>query len=98
MTNEQEAKRAREIQRVTNAYHRVFKSEDGQMVLQNLKAYFRMDRPAFDRPPLTHTYDPISGAIRDGQREIVLWIEHKLTLPVVADSDAEPKNAVIVKD
>ena len=65
-------------------------------MLKNLKAYFKMDRPAFERS-LTHAYDPIAGAIRDGQREVVLFIEHKLTLPIVADSDAQPRTIVVVR-
>jgi len=95
MTTEQEAQRAREIQRVTNAYHRVFGTEDGQIVLKNLKAYFKTDRPAFEHPSLGRPYDPLAGAIRDGQREVILFIEHKLTVPVVADADAPPKTTVV---
>lgn len=95
MTAEQEAERQRELQRITNAYHRVFKSEDGQAVLRNLRAYFRVDRPAFERS-LTHPYDPISAALRDGQREVLLFIDHKLAQSVEGDANLpETKTKII---
>lgn len=94
MTNEREIDRSRDIQRLTNAYHRVFGTEEGRVVLNNLKAYFRMGRPAFERS-LNHPYDPIAAALRDGQREVILFIDHKLSLPVIADGDlAQPTTTV----
>jgi|694.fasta_scaffold17186_5 hypothetical protein len=86
--------RERERQRVINAYHRVFNSEDGRKVLANLRAYFRVDRPAFERSPMQR-YDALAAALRDGQREVMLFIEHKLTLPTKGDADVEkPKTQV----
>lgn len=96
MTPEQEGERQRELQRVTNAYHRVFKSEDGAMVLRNLRAYFRVDRPAFERS-VTHPYDPISAALRDGQREVMLFIDHKLAQPVEGDANLPETKTKIVR-
>ena len=58
MTNDKELERQKDLQRITNAYHRVFGSEDGKAVLANLKAYFRMNRPAFERS-LTQRSDPL---------------------------------------
>jgi hypothetical protein len=95
MTQDKELERSRAMQRVTNAYHRVFGTEDGKLVVENLKAYFRMNRPAFERT-LGRTFDPIAAAVRDGQREVVLFIEHKLSLPAVGDADVEhPKTEVL---
>jgi hypothetical protein len=88
MTTDKELERSRAIQRLTNAYHRVFGSEDGKLVVENLKAYFRMNRPAFERT-LGRTFDPLAAAVRDGQREVILFIEHKLSQPVVGDADVE---------
>jgi hypothetical protein len=83
------------MQRITNAYHQTFSTEEGRMVLENLKAYFRMNRPAFERT-LGRTFDPIAAAVRDGQREVVLFIEHKISLPCIADGDVEqPKTEVL---
>lgn len=96
MTSEQEAERQRELQRITNAYHRVFKSEDGAMVLRNLRAYFRVDRPAFERT-LHHPYDPIGAALRDGQREVILFIDHKLAAPVEGDANLPDTKTRIIK-
>jgi PAS domain-containing protein len=81
MTTDKELDRSRDIQRVNNAYHRVFGTDEGKVVLQNLRAYFRMGRPAFERS-LNHAYDPLAAALRDGQREVLLFIEHKLAQPV----------------
>ena len=97
MTNDKELERQKDLQRITNAYHRVFGSEDGKAVLANLKAYFRMNRPAFERS-LTHAYDPIAAALRDGQREVILFIDHKLSQPVQADGDIETPNTTVTRD
>ena len=94
MTPDKELDRSRDIQRLNNAYHRVFGTDEGKTVLQNLRAYFRMDRPAFERS-MTHPYDPIAAALRDGQREVILFIQHKLSQPVIADGDIDqPKTTV----
>ena len=95
MTEDKELQRSKSMQRITNAYHQTFSTEEGRMVLENLKAYFRMNRPAFERT-LGRTFDPLAAAVRDGQREVVLFIEHKLSLPCIADGDVEqPKTEVL---
>ena len=93
---DKDIERQRAIQRITNAYHRVFGSEDGKTVLDNLRNYFRTQRPAFERS-LNHSFDPIAGAIRDGQREVVLFIEHKLSLPVIADDNIDKPQTSVIK-
>lgn len=98
MTNEKELERQKDLQRITNAYHRVFGSEDGKIVLANLKAYFRMNRPAFERGLSNHVYDPIAAALRDGQREVILFIDHKLSQPVQADGDIEQPKTTVTRD
>jgi hypothetical protein len=95
MTDKQELERERDRQRVINAYHRVFDSEEGQIVLNNLRNYFRTSRPAFERT-LTNAFCPLAAALRDGQREVILFIESKLSSPAQGDADQEqPKTAVI---
>jgi hypothetical protein len=96
MTTDKELERSKSLQRINNAYHRCFDSEDGRVVLDNLKVYFRMNRPAFERS-LNHSYDPVAAALRDGQREVVLWIEHKLSLPVVGDADVEQPTTEVLR-
>jgi hypothetical protein len=96
MTTDKELERSKSLQRLTNAYHRVFGSEDGKLVVDNLKAYFRMNRPAFERT-LGRTFDPIAAAVRDGQREVILFIEHKLSLPVVGDADVEQPTTEVLR-
>jgi hypothetical protein len=97
MTTDKELDRSRDIQRINNAYHRVFGTEEGKAVLQNLRAYFRMDRPAFERS-MTHPYDPIAAALRDGQREVILFIQHKLSQPVIADGDIDQPKTTVTRD
>jgi hypothetical protein len=96
MTDNKELERSKNLQRINNAYHRCFGSEEGKLVLDNLKAYFRMNRPAFERT-LGRPFDPIAGAVRDGQREVILFIEHKLSLPVVADGDVERPTTEVLR-
>ena len=97
MTTDKELERQKDLQRITNAYHRTFNSEDGKAVLTNLKAYFRMNRPAFERS-LTHAYDPIAAALRDGQREVIIFIDHKLSQPVQADGDIDQPKTTVTRD
>jgi hypothetical protein len=95
MTNDKELERSKSLQRINNAYHRCFTGEDGRVVLDNLRAYFRMNRPAFERT-LGRPFDPLAAAVRDGQREVLLFIDYKLSLPVVGDADVEqPKTEVL---
>lgn len=95
MTKDQELEREKDRQRVINAYHRTFASADGEVVLNNLKNYFRTQRPAFERT-MQNGFDPIAAALRDGQREVILFIEAKLLSPAQGDADQEqPKTAVI---
>jgi hypothetical protein len=96
MTTDKELERSKSLQRINNAYHRAFEGEDGKLVLENLKAYFRMNRPAFERT-LGRTFDPLAAAVRDGQREVVLFIEHKLSLPVVGDADVERPTTEVLR-
>jgi hypothetical protein len=96
MTPDKELERSKSLQRINNAYHRCFDHEDGQVVLDNLRAYFRMNRPAFERT-LGRPFDPIAAAVRDGQREVILFIEHKLSLPVVGDADVERPSTEVLR-
>lgn len=95
MTPESTVEAQKKAQRITNAYHRVFRSEDGQMILEHLGTYFCTDRPAFQRS-MNHPYDPLAAALRDGQREVLLFIQHKLSEPLKGDGDNdEPRTQVI---
>lgn len=95
MTPDKELERTKNLTRINTAYRRVFDGDDGKLVLDNLRAYFRMNRPAFERS-LGRPFDPIAAAVRDGQREVLLFIEHKLSLPAVGDADVEqPKTQVV---
>lgn len=96
MTNDAALEARKKAQQTTNAFHRAFGGEDGQIVLDYLTTYFRLNRPAFERS-LNHPFDPIAAAIRDGQREVILFILHKLSEPAKGDADMEEPKTKIVR-
>lgn len=87
-------KRLKDEQIVINAFHRVFKSDDGRKVLAFLEAQFGTNNPAF-LPKSDGSYDAIHAAVRDGQRSIIVQIAHILTLPCQGDANIEAKPKVI---
>lgn len=87
--------RARKMQRVINACHRVFASAEGKLVLAHLNEMFGTKLTAF-LPREGGGYDPLHAAMRDGQRSVLLRIEEYLKVPVVGDDNVtEPKMKVI---
>jgi hypothetical protein len=85
-------KRERERQQITNAYHRVFSSKEGQAVIADLKAQFATESQVF-LPG--YDFNPVVAALRDGQRGVILHIEAVLRRPVIADGDIEtPKRKI----
>lgn len=88
-------KRERERQRLTNAYHRVFKTKDGELVIEDIKHQFATDSQVF-LPG--YDFNPVVAALRDGQRGVLIHIECMLRRPVIGDGDIEtPKRKVIKK-
>jgi len=85
-------KKAKDEQIAVNAYHRLFKSEDGQIVLTDLDHAFRMSQPAFEQAT---GYNATAAAIRDGQRGILLYIFKQLKRPCQGDANIEVKPKVI---
>jgi hypothetical protein len=82
--------RARRNQTIVNSYHRVFKSSDGEIVLEDMKKAFGTNFPAYIPTATTPgiiQYDDIYGKIRDGQRSVILHIENRLAEPVRGDAD-----------
>jgi hypothetical protein len=83
----------RKRQRIVNAYHRVFSTSDGQEVLDDIKRYFKTDRPNFILGSTSHT----DAAIRDGQRQVVIRITDQLAKPVMGDADIEKPQTKVKK-
>ena len=79
-------KRERERQRLTNAYHRVFKTKDGELIIADIKTQFATDSQVF-LPG--YDFNPVVAALRDGQRGVLIHIETMLRRPVIADGDIE---------
>jgi hypothetical protein len=87
--------RERERQRLTNAYHRVFNTKDGALIIADIKQQFATDSQVF-LPG--YDFNPVVAALRDGQRGVLIHIETMLRRPVIGDGDIEtPKRKVIKK-
>jgi len=89
---EEEQKR----QQVVNAFHVVFESKEGELVLRHLREQFRIAESAF-QPLSDGRLDPLWGAVRDGQRGVILHIEHVLSLPVQGDANVEKPTLEVIK-
>jgi hypothetical protein len=89
--------KAKQAQRIGNAFRRLFATEDGKLVLENIREAFGLHMPAFiPQERGRHCeYDPIHAAIRDGQRQVLLHIETILAAPTVGDGNIKtPKTRV----
>jgi len=96
VTDEQALEKLKSQQRTINTFHRVFGTEDGKAVLAHLHTYFRTDRPIFERA-VGNRFDTIAAAIRDGQREVMLYIHHKLATPTKGDADIETPTTKVLR-
>ncbi|HWL54286.1 MAG TPA: hypothetical protein VNQ90_17735 [Chthoniobacteraceae bacterium] len=88
--------RAKHAQRVVNAYRRVFGSEEGKLVLEDLRGKFGTDKPAFIPKP-DGGFDPLWAAVRDGQRQVVIHVEHQMSLPAQGDGNVEEPQTKVIK-
>ena len=82
--------RARKMQRIINAYHRVFATEEGKAILEDLKTAFGYKFSTFLNTATTPgaiQMCPYYGAVRSGQRDVILHIEAKLEAPVQGDGN-----------
>ncbi len=81
--------RRRATHRLAMAYQRTFASEDGQAVLADLRETFRLQGRVFT--PVSagshFAYDPLTAALADGGRAVVLHIMAKLTVPPQGDAN-----------
>lgn len=88
--------KAKHAQRVINAYRRLFKTAAGKIVLEDLKAKFGTALPAFI-PRADGGFDPIWAAVRDGQRQVLIHIDHQRSLPAQGDGNVEKPQAKVLK-
>lgn len=99
MTTDAQLRKEQKLQRIVNAYHRIFRSDEGALVLQDLRDCFGMDRPAFI--PLERqgslAYDALHAAKRDGQQDIHRHIQARLGAPAKADGEIETPAVKVVK-
>lgn len=74
---EQELRFAQERQRNILAIKRCFSTEDGQLVLRHLKKKFHVEQSAWmpiRTPDGGFRYDDTHAKLRDGQRNVILYI------------------------
>jgi len=88
---EEELRRRQEAQLAVNAYHRVFESEDGKIVLADLEKHFQFSLPEFLGP------DVNMGLVRSGQRRVKIHIDEQLAKPVLGDANLQPQAKVITE-
>lgn len=88
--------RERKAQLVVNAFHRVFNSPEGQIVLKHLNETFRTGYTAF-LPRERGLYDPIHAAIRDGQRSVMIRIDEYLRLKPAGDENISKPKTIVKK-
>lgn len=81
--------RRRAAQRLALAYQRAFATEDGQAVLADLKETFRLEDRVFTPVSVgSHfAYDPLTAALADGGRAVVLHILTKLAVTPRGDAN-----------
>lgn len=94
-TTDKDHARRQKAQQVANAYQRVFATEDGQTILDDLKKVCRFDREVFT--PVSKgshaSYDPLTAALTDGARRLIVRIHDMLAVPTQGDANlpAKPK-------
>lgn len=90
--------RARDKARTITAYHRVFSTPEGELVMEDIRRAFGVHMSAFvsnDRG----RFDPIHAAIRDGQRQVILHIESILkTTKPDGDGNVEKPSVKILTE
>lgn len=92
--------RARERQRLINATKRVFGSEDGKLVLEHLTKTFRVNERVFSpvRKGAEHFgYDPLTAALTDGGRAVIIEINKLLDAPANGDANIEEPTLKVSK-
>lgn len=83
--------RARRRALLVRAFHVVFGSDEGRMVLGHLLERFPPDFPRFGQ----HTaWDPIRAAVLDGQGQVMAQIMDFLGQPAGDDATARPEDKV----
>lgn len=95
MTDSERIQREVESQKTINAYHRVFKSDDGKRILSDLTKVFGMDMPVFLQGE--HGFETHLAAKRDGQQDVRRHIMAKLAAECAGDGIEKPKKRKVIK-
>jgi hypothetical protein len=91
-----ELERLRAAQRITNDYHRTFGSDYGKRTLDDLAKAFGLTDAVFT--PVSRgdhaLYDPITAALADGARRVIIHIRAQLARSPMPDDAVEAKERV----
>jgi hypothetical protein len=97
---ESQLQRERNAQVIRNAYHRLFNSEDGRVVLADMAKTFGLNAPVFTPIKVgqdVYSYDPLTAAATDGARRVVIHINAILALPTQGDGDISAKKKPTIR-
>lgn len=94
MNDEKQAAHALKVrqarQRVINAWARILESDDGKIVWEDLQKTFGLEAPVF-RPIKAsggvYQYDPLTAALGDGARQVLIYIKKASEEPAVGDAN-----------
>lgn len=103
MSDEAKQKRienARERQRLINAARRTLGTADGKIVMEHLAKTFRVNERVFT--PVrsgadVYAYDPLTAALADGARAVVLHLQGLVTEPSQGDANIEEPTLTVTK-
>ena len=89
-----ELKMRQQFSLLASKYLKVFSSADGQVVLADLTSTFGLMRPVFKpvKKGESFAYDPLTAALTDGGRAVVIYIREKLEHQA---TEEKPKPKVI---
>ena len=96
---QKEMEKRRQEQRLANAYQRAFATEDGRVVLADLRQLFRLEQRVFTpvRQGGHYGYDPLTAALADGARGVVIYIQERLATKVQGDANIENAPEKVIK-
>lgn len=94
---QRDLKRRQHEQRITNTYKRLFASEDGKAVLEDLEESFRLADRVFlpvKAGDDVFQYDPLTAALTDGARSVVIYIRKRLAAKAEGDANIQPQEKI----
>ena len=91
--------RTKARQRLINAYQRAFSTDEGRIVLEDLEQRFGLAAAVFVpvKKENYHAYDPLTAALTDGARRVVIHIRAFLALPPKGDGNITGPKTIVTR-